>query len=391
MTNTNNQPVLADYEVVKATAAKLREIDTGNMLDCALEFPKQIKSAIKASESYIEGDIPLDRTLAHYLGLGGSAIAGELLRDMVYPKRVVSIHRGTTPPRDKCGIVVSSYSGNTQEIVELAPMVTGGIKSVLFLTSGGRLADMAFEWAIPMWKIPTGYQPRAALGWSLGLFSVIMDRWQITIGVTEKLARAASRLATSLTREEDPLDHPIIRAAYPIASSLVGKNGLIFHSLSCTGAARRLAAQINENGKQPAFAVLMPEGLHNAIEGISGGDPEAWTIIYIYDPGDATILRDALRRSLTLLEERGFTCRLFPAAGNDQFELTLSRVLMGDFASLFLAALRGVDPTDIPTITALKPDIVRPPEETKEIIEGVEPVGAPADLSSTNAGLQPSL
>jgi len=382
LANTNNQPTLADYNIVQEAAAKLRELDTGNMLDCALEFPQQIKSAIKASEGFIEGDVPLNKSSVHYLGLGGSAIAAELFRDIVYPQRVVSIHRGTTPPRDKCGIVVSSYSGNTQEILEIIPMVTGGIKSVLFLSSGGQLADFAFQWSIPIWKMPTGYQPRAALGWSLGLFSVLMDRWQITLGVKDKLQRAASRLAASLSKEEGPFTHPIVRAAYPIASALAGKYSIIFHSLSCTGAARRLEAQINENAKQPAFAVLVPEGLHNTIEGISGSNPEIWTIIYIYDPNDPILLRETLRRSLVLLEERGFTCCLFPAAGNDKFELTLSRVLMSDFVSLFLAALRGIDPTAIPTITSLKPNIAKPPEEELKTEAGSEP-GFEASAGST--------
>lgn len=249
--------------------------------------------------------------------------------------------------------MVSSYSGNTKEINELASSATGGLKSTIFITSGGELEKMVIEWGLPLWKLPSGYKPRAALGWSLGYLSSILDRWRITSNLTEKMTHAALKFRQTFVKSK-PEEHILISAALSIAKNLMGRDALLFHSLNCTGAARRLAAQINENGKQPAFAVLMPEGLHNAIEGISGGDPQKWTIIYMTDPNDTELLRDIFRNSIDYLEKRGFRCLIFPAAGSNQLEMTMSRVILGDFVSLFLAAERGIDPTVIPAISALK-------------------------------------
>ena len=353
MNNRNSEPELATEEEIVELTEQLREYDKQNMLDCSFELPSQIISAIETSEEYDYGDIPLDHNRIHLLGLGGSAIAGDLLKDILSPLRKITIHRGTKPPRDRCGIVVSSYSGNTREIVELSTLVIGGLRSAIFVTSGGDLAQIGREFSQPVWKIPTGYQPRASIGWSVGYLVSIMERWCVIRGYSDKILKAARRLKGSLSKD-DSATHPLLRAAVPIARALEGRNGLIFHSLGCAGAARRLAAQINENGKQPAFAVLMPEGMHNAIEGIAGGDPERWTIIYLIDPNDPVILRESLRRSIDYFENKGFVCKVFPAAGKDQAELTLSRVLIGDFVSLFLAASRGIDPTPIITITELK-------------------------------------
>jgi glucose/mannose-6-phosphate isomerase len=182
----------------------------------------------------------------------------------------------------------------------------------------------------------------------------IMVRWQIVFKSEQiKLASAAAKLEQSLEKG-NLAEHKLSRHALPISQLILGKNALIFHSLKCTGAARRFAAQINENGKQPAFAVLMPEGLHNAIEGISGGHPNEWTLIYFTDPDDPEFLTESLGRSMEFVKKKGFNVVVFPAMGENQYELTLARILLGDLVSVFLAVLRGIDPTYIPAIETLK-------------------------------------
>ena len=326
------------------------------MLDCAIEMPEQIIQAEEAARTFHEGDIPLDRSSIHLVGLGGSAVAGELLTDMLSPRQVISIHRGINPPRDKRGVIVSSYSGNTSEVLELAGRVTGGLRTVVFMTSGGKLAYLSDEWSIPAWLIPTGYQPRAAIGWSLSLVLALMERWGVVNKVHEKLIKAARRLKASLDRDKLS-DHILTRAALPIASALKDKKVVIFHSHQCTGAATRLAAQIAENGKQPAFPLVVPEAMHNVVQGIACDDKECWALIFMTDPGDPLSLRESMRSAMTYFTGLGFDCLPYPAAGDDAFELTLSRLFLADLVSLFLAALKGVDPTPISIITDLKMDI----------------------------------
>ncbi len=353
MNDRNGSPVLASLDEALETIEKLRKVDSENMLDCVLGFPQQIISAIEESSKFDGGDNPLDKTSIHLLGLGGSAIAGDLLTDMAVPRHVITVHRGTLPPRDTRGTVVSSYSGNTKEILEIIPRVIGGLKSAVVITSGGELESFAMYNSIPIWRIPGGFQPRSALGWSIGLLVTVLNRWNIPNPSRVKLLQAAKRLKGSFTLENCH-EHPFIRAAVQIVKELTGRCGLVFFSKNCKGAARRFVAQLNENGKHPAFEIMIPEALHNTIEGLGGSDPEQYTLIFITDPADPPMLREVLRKVIDLLENKGFTCIVFPAAGNNPYELTLSRVLLGDFVSLFLAASKEIDPTPIPTISSLK-------------------------------------
>jgi len=345
---------LATPDATAQALSALRAIDPSGMLNVAFETPRQIVDAIAKGKSFHEGDIPLDRSKFHLVGLGGSAIAGELLRDMVAPKRGISIHRGTRPPRDRAGVIVSSYSGNTREILELSHQVTGGLRTVVFFSSGGMLERLGFEWGIPLWKMPSGYQPRAAVGWSLALVTSISERWGVHQNVVEHLASAAQKLGDDLAHGELH-EHPLVRCALPIAEAIGDQPVVIFHSLRCTGAARRLAAQINENAKQAAFAWVMPEAVHNGVEGLVGsGDVNRYRLIFMSDANDTQSLRDTMNRTHRFFASKGFTTRLFPSAGENPFELTLSRVLIADLVSLFLAAHRGIDPTPIPAISEMK-------------------------------------
>jgi len=363
---------VATSEEVAAVIRDLESVDSRGMMARALEIPHQIVDSVAKAKSFHEGEIPLDKTRLHLVGLGGSAIAGELLRDMLAPKSGISVHRGTKPPRDRAGVIVSSYSGNTSEILELSKQVIGGLRTVVFFSSGGTLERLAYEWGIPFWKMPAGYQPRAAVGWSLALVASVVERWHVNNEVVTRIVAASTHFSDELAscRIEN---HPLIQSALPIADAAVDRTTVVFHSLRCTGAARRLAAQINENAKQPAFALVMPEALHNGVEGLVGsGDPRKWCLVFMSDMADADSLRHTMQRSINYFLSKGFPTFDFPSAHTDPFETTLSRVLVADFVSLFIAARRKIDPTPIPAIIGLKE--MEPPLDVSKYL------GVPAEI-----------
>jgi len=347
-------PQISTPEEVSKIVKKLRKLDVSKMEDHVLELPVQIKSAFETALKYDEGDMPLSRDKVHLIGLGGSAIAGDLIGDMLENPNKVIVHRGSIPPRDTRGVIVSSYSGSTREIIQIADQVYGGLRSNVYISSGGELTRMAWEQSIPIWRIPTGYQPRAALGWALGLAISLMVRWDIVLPKqVEKLEKAATRLAVSLDKDE-PTEHPLIRAALPISTTIKGKSVIVFYSKACTGIATRLSAQLNENSNHPAFQIEIPEGLHNAVEGLINLDHKKWAMIFLADPNDSPDLRETFSIAAEYFYEKGFACLPFPAAGSDQFELTLSRIVLADYVSLFLAALKGNDPTELKVIPEIK-------------------------------------
>lgn len=348
------ETITASPNDVKLVLANLKKLDSQSMLKAVLGLPRQIISALDISEESDIAEIPFDQSRIHLFGIGGSAIAGDVVQDMLAPDEKIVIHRGFLPPRDGCGVIVSSYSGNTYEIISKANQIVDGSRSAIFLTSGGELELQSKYLGIPVWKIPNGFQPRAALGWSMGYLVSALSRFKIIPDEKRDLLRSAAEKLDESFSGDDCSSHHLLKIALPASQALLNKNILIYYSKSCTGAGLRLAAQLNENSKNSAFPVQVPEGLHNSIEGIGGCDPETWAVVFISNTDDSEHLLDSLNKSFRILQKKQFSCISIPSIGSNPIEKTLNRIILADFISLFLASLKGVNPTPIPTIMMLK-------------------------------------
>ena len=148
-----------------------KQYDPEGMLARIKEMPGQCQQAWQAAMSF---NLPADYAKVDkvvILGMGGSAIGGDLVRSLAESeaKVPVLIHRDYGLPAfvdDRTLVIASSYSGNTEETLSaFEPALKTGAKK-LVMTTGGKLQAMAEEKNIPVFKITYKAQPRAALGFS---------------------------------------------------------------------------------------------------------------------------------------------------------------------------------------------------------------------------------
>ena len=165
-----------------------RKNDPDGMLERIKELPWQCQQAWQEAMSF---DLPADYAgidKVIILGMGGSAIGGDFVRSLAQSEsRVpVIVHRDYGLPSfvdDRTLVIASSYSGNTEETLSaFEPALKTGAKK-LAMTTGGKLAAMAEQNGIPVFRIEYKAQPRAALG-----FSFIP-----TLGVLQKLGFLADK------------------------------------------------------------------------------------------------------------------------------------------------------------------------------------------------------
>ncbi len=109
-------------------------------------------------------------------GLGGSAIGADLVREYTGGdlKLPYFVNRNyTLPPfADKNTlIIISSYSGNTEETVAVLNQAIKIGSSIICITTGGKVEQIAESNNLPVVKVQPGFQPRYALG--LGFFSLL--------------------------------------------------------------------------------------------------------------------------------------------------------------------------------------------------------------------------
>ena len=339
--------------------------DPEGMLARIKELPMQCKQAWQAAMSFtLPADYAdVDRVVV--LGMGGSAIGGDLVRSLVQSEsRIpVIVHREYGLPAfvdDRTLVIASSYSGNTEETLSGFESALKTKAKKLAMTTGGKLQELAEANNIPVFKIEYKAQPRAALGFSflptLGVLQklgFLKDKSADVAETVQVLEKLSARLG-----ENSPLTG---NPAKQLAQRLYGCLPVIYGAGIAAEAAHRWKTQINENGKAWAFFEVFPELNHNATVGYPFPPEIAQKIRVILLRSPLFNERVKLRYEVTceLLKRAGVAYEFVDSEGKSALSQMMSLVMMGDFASYYLAILYGVDPSPVDVISYLKDQLAK--------------------------------
>src|SRR5206468_6915576 len=108
------------------------------------------------------------------------------------------------------------------------------------------------------------------------------------------------------------------------------------------------------NAKVPAYCSILPELDHNEIEGWSAGKGVSFGLVVLRHPGEHPRVADRVQASLVAISEANLPYREVWAEGDGPLQWLFSLMMKADFASVYLAVLRGVDPTPVPVLMELK-------------------------------------
>jgi glucose/mannose-6-phosphate isomerase len=251
---------------------------------------------------------------------------------------------------------VSSYSGNTEEALTAYEAAASRGARVVCSTTGGRLAGLAEASGYDIVRIPAGLQPRAAIGYSLVPLVVALGRLGLTEDPTEEIVSAidTAREAAAAFGANAPTE---ANRAKELAAWLTGGTPVIYGAEPLTApVATRWRTQFAENSKVWAHSAALPEMNHNEIVplGEPGSACRDKRVVFMRDVEEHP--RVALRVEITsrMLEEAGADVRQVGSFGRSRLARVFSLVMLGDFTSVYLAALSGIDPTPIGPIDALK-------------------------------------
>lgn len=355
--------------------AKMRALDPHAMYKSIAELPAQVSEAWEIAQGtelpQTGGTLPRSVIIS---GMGGSAIGGDLLRALVEDRVPVPVlvNRDYSLPAfagpDDL-VIVSSYSGNTEETLSVYDEAKRRGSRVVAVTSGGELARRAAVDGYPVVRIPGGLMPRAALGYSFIPLYNLFYRMGLAVGGdlgAEGGVRQSEgeirirRLRAALEKWRDRwgLERPVAEnRAKQLALAVRGKLLVVYGSQGWKGTvAYRWKGQFNENGKNFAHTNVFPELNHNETVGWEN-PPELvqkTTCVILWDEADNP--RNAKRVAVTaqILRERGVQVEEVWAEGESELERMFSLIYLGDWTSLYLAYLNGVDPYPIAVIDRLK-------------------------------------
>jgi glucose/mannose-6-phosphate isomerase len=337
-----------------------REIDPDDMLGRIAELPQQCHDAWANVQSL---ELPpeyrqVNKVVA--LGMGGSAIGGDLLRALAEPECAVPIviNRDYTVPafvNARSLVIASSYSGNTEETLAAFEEARGKGAALLAITTGGKLAQRAREWGVPLLTFRYQSQPRAALGYSLVSLIGIVQKLGFIGDKSDDLEEAI--VVMEALQEEIKGSVPVTEnPAKQLAKRLYGHLSVIYGSGYLAEVAHRWETQLNENAKAWSFSEPLPELNHNAVVGYQFPEELAECILVVMLVSSLDHPRNKARFQVTqeILTRRGIAYETIEARGESPLAQMLSAIHFGDYVSYYLALLYKVDPTPVKVIAYLK-------------------------------------
>ena len=264
----------------------------------------------------------------------------------------VSVHNGYPPLPGWVSaasplVVAVSYSGNTEETLDCVSWAIHQELEVVAVTSGGELATVAGAESLPVVLVPSGYQPRAAIGWLSGVVLRIVSAAGIGDDPGPRLEAAAEVADATMTGE--PWD-----LAMGVAEALQGTVPMVRSGSPLTAtAAMRWRTQLHENSKVPAFTSELPEADHNEIVGWTGAVCR-FAVVDLIDHAEHDAISSRRRYTRELTEAHLGWAGEVVSRGDSALERLISLTAVGDVVSWRLAELSGVDPVPVAVIEDLK-------------------------------------
>jgi len=344
-----------DYDKLKELSGKL---DEKRMIDLVSSIPSHMKDGWTIGGEFAAG---LKKTSASRIvvcGMGGSAIGGDMVRSALGDRLSVPLvaNRGFgMPPAlvNDAVFVFSSYSGNTAETLSGYDAVRGSGRPSFAITSGGELAERCKADGVPICSIPGGLPPRSAISYSffpllriltaLGFADVTEDEFEE--------ARAALEKLSATYQSDDPANR-----AVSLANELAGRLPFVYSTGGLMEAvAKRWCTQINENGKSLAHHAVFPELTHNEIVGWEALAElrDNIVIVRLDDEDDHPMARRQADIAMEVVEPHCAGTVTLTTPGGRMTRI-LSMMMLGDFVSVYLGYLNGVDPTPVKNIDILK-------------------------------------
>jgi glucose/mannose-6-phosphate isomerase len=303
-------------------------------------------------------------------GMGGSGIAGDVLAAICgtgNSMQVVTSHGYQLPGWVGAAdlVIAVSCSGSTEETLAVATeAVRRGSNLVAVGAAGSPLQAIATQARAPFVPVVSAGMPRSTL-WGLSIPLIAIAERAGVLEVGEDVYEATAAALEQIAFQCRPTSVSFVNPGKSLALDLFGSLPMIWGSSPLSGvAAKRFAAQLNENAKYPGIAGELPEASHNQVVAFDGPfapgtrlDAESGyplRLILLSDPAAHPQVARRQAASAELATARGIRVSELAMEGEHPLLRFASVVQLIDYATVYLGIASGVDPTPIEIIQELK-------------------------------------
>lgn len=314
-------------------------------------FTGHLKEAIQVGKSTEFENT--DKSLLNVLicGLGGSGIGGTIIsqlisEDCALPITVNKDYKIPAFVNEDTLVICCSYSGNTEETIEMYEAAVAKGATISIITSGGKFADFAKENGHNIIQIQGGLPPRAAFGLSFPqVFFTFHKYGLISDGFLADFDAGIELL--------DAEENTIRSEAEGLAGKLFNTIPIIYCEAPLEGIAVRFRQQLNENSKMLAWHNVIPEMNHNELVGWRTNYKNISVLIF---RSEREYYRNTARieQNKTVMATYTQNINEVHAKGENRMAQALYLIHLGDWISKQLADLKEIDSVEVDVITGLK-------------------------------------
>jgi len=335
--------------------------DPSDMRAAVRAFPEHLAEGWARGAAFDDADLdPAVYDGVVLCGMGGSAIGGDLVRGIVEPTSPLPfvVNRGYTLPAwvgEGTLVIASSYSGGTEETLAAFGDAIGRGADVVVVTSGGEIVERAAAEDLDVVTIPGGLQPRAALGYSLGVGLRLARALGLAALPDDEVEAAFAAARERAVANDEDADGTLAR---DLAGDLSDAIPLIYTGVGLLEpVGMRWRTQIHENAKHPAYGNLLPELNHNEIMGFEAAPEDLLRrmhVVALRDVDDHPQVAKRFDSTCELVSPLVGGWTTVESEGGSRLARALSLIQLGDAVSFWMSVHKGVDPTPVETIQALK-------------------------------------
>ncbi len=326
------------------------------MKNLVLAFPTQLQEAliIGKNHRFVTEKKAFDNVVV--TGLGGSGIGGSIVQNYANDKLAIPfiVNKDYFIPSfvgKKSLVIVCSYSGNTEETLSAMQQAIKAKATVMCITSGGKVAEIAAKKGYDCILVPAGMPPRSCLGYSLVQILFVLHHFGL---IDDKFEKEITTTYKQMTAGEAETQ----KKAKAIAKKINGKLPIIYSSPAYEGVAIRFRQQINENSKMLCWHAVIPEMNHNELVGWRD-DANDKAVIILRNEDDYERVQTRMEINKKVIKKFTSTIIEINSEGKSYWEKAFYLIHLTDWVSVYLADLRKLDATEVAVIDFLKGSLAK--------------------------------
>ena len=289
-------------------------------------------------------------------GLGGSGIGGKIATQLVSDQLKIPaiVNNDYSLPEfvnEKTLVIVSSFSGNTEETLEALKKAQEANAEIACITSGGKLAEIARAEGYNLIILPTAFSPRAMLTYSIIQQLFLFHHYGL---INNNFINKIEKTVLLLDNEIDEIKDK----AHQTALALHSKTTVIYAESGLEGVIVRIRQQINENSKSLGWHHVVPEMNHNELVGWAGGKSE-YAVLILRSDYEHSRSKVRIDISKEIIQKQTPVVLEFYPKGDSLIEQSFYHILWGDWTSVYLAELYQVDDVEVKVIDYLKAELAK--------------------------------